>query len=386
MTRDLILVALSLFTWGVGEGMFIYFQPLYLQKLGASPLGIGAILGGMGIAMAITQIPAGYLGDKFGRRPFMYGSWGLGTIAAWIMALSLSLNGFVVGLILYGLTSFVMAPMNSYITNARGKWTVARALTFSSAAYNLGAVAGPFIGGKLADVYGLRLLYVIAASIFILSTIIILFISRQPVAAAPRNADAFHISKNIKFATLMGVLFVSLFSTYLPQPLTSNFLQNERGLSFGLIGTLGSIGSLGNAVLALGLGALNARIGFIVGQLAVIIFSISIWKGTGLPWYLLGYFSLGGYRVSKSLSMALARPLIHQAQMGVAYGFIETVSSVAIIIAPPLAGLLYQQNPVIVYPIAICLIGFAVILSFKFIPKESGVHAEMLVTPERGLD
>ena len=27
MTRDLILVALSLFTWGLGEGMFIFFNP-----------------------------------------------------------------------------------------------------------------------------------------------------------------------------------------------------------------------------------------------------------------------------------------------------------------------------------------------------------------------
>jgi hypothetical protein len=31
MTRDLILVALSLFAWGLGEGMFIFFQPIYLR-------------------------------------------------------------------------------------------------------------------------------------------------------------------------------------------------------------------------------------------------------------------------------------------------------------------------------------------------------------------
>ena len=44
MTKDLILVAVSLFTWGLGEGIFIYFQPLYLQKLGASPVAIGGDL------------------------------------------------------------------------------------------------------------------------------------------------------------------------------------------------------------------------------------------------------------------------------------------------------------------------------------------------------
>jgi hypothetical protein len=29
MSRNLILIALSLVTWGIGEGMFIYFEPLY---------------------------------------------------------------------------------------------------------------------------------------------------------------------------------------------------------------------------------------------------------------------------------------------------------------------------------------------------------------------
>jgi hypothetical protein len=36
MTRDLILVALSRFPWGLGEGMF-FFQPIYLRQLGADP-------------------------------------------------------------------------------------------------------------------------------------------------------------------------------------------------------------------------------------------------------------------------------------------------------------------------------------------------------------
>ena len=55
MNRNLALVAVSLFTWGAGEGLFIYFQTLYLQQWGADPVMIGAILGGMGIAMCIER-------------------------------------------------------------------------------------------------------------------------------------------------------------------------------------------------------------------------------------------------------------------------------------------------------------------------------------------
>jgi len=106
MNRNLLLVAISLFAWGVGEGLFIYFQPLYLQQLGADPLLTGAVFGAMGIAMAVSQIPAGYLSDRIGARTLMWASWLLGAISAWVMALANSLPVFIVGLILYGLHRF----------------------------------------------------------------------------------------------------------------------------------------------------------------------------------------------------------------------------------------------------------------------------------------
>jgi len=131
MNRSLKLVTISLFAWGMGEGMFLMFQPLYLQKLGADPIAIGAILGGMGFMTTISQIPSGYLSDKFGPRPLMWASWIWGTLAACAMALANSLILFIVALLLYGLTGSVLAPMNAYITAMRGDWTAERALTFT---------------------------------------------------------------------------------------------------------------------------------------------------------------------------------------------------------------------------------------------------------------
>ncbi len=71
MNRNLLLTAISLSIWGIGEGLFIYFQPIYLQEWVGDPILIGTILGGMGVAMAVAQIPAGYLSDKFGSRSIM---------------------------------------------------------------------------------------------------------------------------------------------------------------------------------------------------------------------------------------------------------------------------------------------------------------------------
>ena len=81
MSRDLILVAFSLVAWGVGEGMFYYFQPLYLQKLGADPIKIGSILGISGLAMMLGFLPAGMLSDRFGSRPLIRLAWIIGTIS-----------------------------------------------------------------------------------------------------------------------------------------------------------------------------------------------------------------------------------------------------------------------------------------------------------------
>lgn len=359
MSRDLLLVVASLFAWGLGEGMFMYFQPLYLQQWGAQPVVIGAILGGMGIAMAVCQAPAGYLGDRIGRRPVMWASWILGALSAWIMALATSLPGFVVGLLLYGLTSFAMAPMNSYITGARGKWSVARALTTASAAYQIGAVIGPLIGGNLGQRFGLKTVYMISASIFIISVAIVLLTSSQPVHSEAKEAQKGHLIQNRRFMGFLVMMFVTMVATYLPQPLTPNFLQDIRGLPLMAIGELGSIGSLGNAILALGLGRIQPGLAFLVGQVAVGVFSLLLWKGSGMAWYAIGYFFFGGYRVCRLMAMALTRPLVRRSEIGLAYGVLETVNCVSVILAPLLAGYLFSFNPAWMYSFSLALLALS---------------------------
>jgi len=91
VNRSYLFVTLSLFTWGVGEGLFLYFQPIYLQELGADPILIGGILGVMGVVMALAQIPAGMLADRVGSRTLMIASWVIGTAATILMAVARTL-------------------------------------------------------------------------------------------------------------------------------------------------------------------------------------------------------------------------------------------------------------------------------------------------------
>lgn len=370
MNRDLKLISVSLFTWGIGEGFFLYFQALYLQEWGASPVLIGTIFGAMGIAMALAQIPAGYLSDRFGPRPVMWFSWILGTSACWLMAAANTMTAFIVGLMLYGLTSFVVAPMNSYITSVRGKWSVGRALTFSSAMYNLGAVIGPILGGLVATRFGLRSIYSIAGGIFIISTLVILNTRPHIVDSHPHEDKVPNrLWRNPRFVILLGILFITLFATYLPQPLTPNYLQNERHLSTQLIGILGAVGSLGNAIVALLLGNINPTRAFLAGLSLVGVFSFLMWMGDGPVWFALGYFLLGGYRLCRSMSLAFARPLIRASETGLAFGMIETVNAFSIILAPVLAGFLYNSNPILMYLVALGLIIIVLIVDLAVLPR-----------------
>jgi len=369
MSVDLILLFASLFTWGIGEGMFIYFQPIYLQQLGASTMTIATVISAFGLAMMLAHIPAGYLADRIGRKPVVIAAWTAGLLATGVMALASTLPVFVIGVLLYGLTAFVNAPLNSYVTAARGKLSPVRAMTLMSASYNLGAVLGPISGGWLGERFGLRIVYLVAACIFIVSTIILLFIHSQPRDEHDPAAPPAKIWTNTRFITLVGIVFLVMFVMYLPQPLTPKFLQNERGLSLESIGLLGSVGNLGNAALNLFLGQFAARTGFLLAQVSVAGFSLLLWKGMGIPWYALGYFLLGGYRATRSFIYAQARPLVHPAQMGLAYGIAETFNALSMTLAPLLAGVLYTHAPVVVYPVSLGLVGVTLLVSAIFAPR-----------------
>lgn len=376
MNFSLIWLSLALFTWGAGEGMFYMFQPFYLAELGANPVMIGYILGAMGFVMVMAHIPAGYLSDRVGSRPLLIAAWVFGVIATWVMALANSLPWFISGMLLYAFTVFVSAPLTSYITQARGNWTVGRALTVITSTFSFGMVLGPFLGGLLSAHYGLRSVYYVAGIIFIASTLFIFFIAPQAPVAHHQNTNRLGLLKNRQYMGFLLLGFVVNFAMFLPQQFTPIFLQNVRGLSLEKIGSLGTVGGLGNAVMLFLLGSVDARIGFLLSQMSVGMFNVLLWQLKGFGWYALAYFLLGGFRSGRSLFSAQIRPLVQESQLGLAYGISESVIGITGIIAPVAAGFLYRHDKMLMYPVALgaLLIGFFITLGFhKKKPHESPI-------------
>ncbi|HRQ22165.1 MAG TPA: MFS transporter [Anaerolineales bacterium] len=377
MNRNLIFVAFALLFWGVGEGMFFNFVPIYLEtEFDLGKQQIGNILGMFGFFMAITHIPAGHLADRFGRRQLLIFAWVLGLLSTLVMGFAKVLPLYMVGVFGYGLTAFVASPLGSYVTAARGKWSVGTALSLTTATFSFGMALGPVTGGWIAEQFGMRMSYLVAAVIFFFSTMFILFIKRQPIDKHDPESPPPNLWHNFRFISFVMIFAFAVFSMYLSQPLTPNFLTGVRDLKLSETGLVFSAGALGNSVLALIFSRFNPRRGFLLAQVLVAAFAVLMWKGTGLPVFMLGYFLFGGFRAARPLALAQARELVHNSQMGVAYGTMETVGAIIFIIAPPIAGFIFERDPFVIYPIAIGLIAASIVIGYLFSPRKEQVESQ----------
>jgi hypothetical protein len=212
--------------------------------------------------------------------------------------------------------------------------------------------------------------FLVAAGVFVFSSLSILFIASQPIDHHDPDSPPSSLASNKSFIVLMGVLAFAIFAMYLAQPLTPNFLAGVRGLSLSETGLIFTVGALGNSLVAVAFSRINPRKGFLFAQALVILFALFIWKGSSLPIFALGYFLLGGFRAGRPMVMAQARELVHESQMGITYGVMETVSAIVSIITPPIAGILFEMDPFIVYPVSIGLIVVSLLLSSMYMPRK----------------
>lgn len=371
MKRSLFFIAFALFFWGVGEGMFFNFVPIRLEsEFLLSKQQVGFALGAFGFFMAITHLPGGHLADRVGRRPLLIIAWVVGMVSTLTMGLANNLFVYLIGLFGYGLTAFVSSPLSSYVTAARGNWEVGKVLSLTSAMFNLGMALGPVSGGWIAEHYGMNSSYLVAFGIFVLSTLCVVFIASQPIDRHDPAAPPLNLWQNMRFVNFLMIYAFAVFAMYLSQPLTPNFLKGVRDLSLTETGWIFSAGALGNSVMTFIFSRFEPRRGFVLTQLLVILFAALIWQGTGLPIFMLGYFLLGGFRAARPMAMAQARGLVHDSQMGLSYGAMETVSAIIFIAAPPIAGFIFDRDPFLIYPLAIGLVIVSIFVSYIFSPRK----------------
>jgi MFS family permease len=351
LPRDVGILALTNLIWGLGEGLFIFFYPLSLQRWQIDSLQIGAVLSLLGVIMAVVQAPAGYLSDRFGPRLLIRAALVLGVTSAGMMAAAKSLPFFVAGLIIYSLTSFIVSPLNSYITQMCGNWSAQRAISFVSGSMQVGIIVGPMLGGWIGQTSGLAMVFLYAAILFLIATVIAFFAGQPAVRQEEQESGTTAVNPlaNPRFLGLLAIIFFSIVAISTPQQLTSVYLQEVHHLSLQQIGLTGTFAGIGGALILFTLGNIPALAGMIAGQALLGLYCFFMWRGQSAAVFYSGYLFVGGYPLYRAMAATAVRPLVKTSNIGLAYGLVEMGNALAVILAPLAAGFLYRSQAESVY-------------------------------------
>src|SRR5581483_2961960 len=139
----------------LGYGMMIPLLPFYAQRLGGDAFMVG-LLGSLYAFMQLVSGPIlGALGDRYGRRPILLASI-LGTALAYGMLGTANARAVLfLAIMLDGITGGNLSTAYAYIADVTAPETRARGMGLVGAAFGLGLMVGPALGGLLS-VYGLR--------------------------------------------------------------------------------------------------------------------------------------------------------------------------------------------------------------------------------------
>ena len=132
----------------------------------------------------------GVLSDRFGRRPVLLLSYlGLG-LDYIVMALSPTIGWLLVGRLISGITTSTVPTALAYIADVTPKEKRAGAFGLIGAAFGLGFILGPVVGGRLAT--SIRLPFWVAAASVLRTGF--------TVSCLCRNPCALNIAKNLPWA------------------------------------------------------------------------------------------------------------------------------------------------------------------------------------------
>lgn len=385
LSRDNRLLALSMLLWGMGEGLFIYIQPLYLKQLGAQPADIGGVLALNQFLLGVTFIPAGWLADRFGHRRIIIAGWAVGLVATCILAFARDLRTFVVGLMLYAVSGFVIPVISSYATAARGRAHVEQSLATVYAAFALGSVPSPTIGGWIGERWGLSTVYQAALAFMAASTLTVLFLRNQRIAAPVQERALYRreLWQEREFVILGLLTFIVLVAMWLPLPLAPNFLQDVRGLDVSLIGILGTIASLGGIVLQLRLGrSVRPRHTLAVAQGLMLVAVLLLWQSALLPFIGVAYFLRASVSLARLSVNSITVRVVQHDQLGLAYGAIETIASLAFVAASYSAGALYTLRPEMPFIVALAALPLMIVLTAWLAPRAPAIPPTITTNPE----
>lgn len=138
----------------LGFGIVIPVLPLYAEKLTATPIQLGWLIGIFSLAQFFFAPIWGKVSDRVGRKPVLLVGL-IGTITGYIMmGLAGSVGMLILARLVAGIAGANIGAAQAYLADISSAQNRARAMGLLGAAFGLGFVFGPALGGWASVKFG----------------------------------------------------------------------------------------------------------------------------------------------------------------------------------------------------------------------------------------
>jgi DHA1 family tetracycline resistance protein-like MFS transporter len=360
----LVVIFTTVFIDLVGFGIVIPVLPFYAEssRFGASPRTVGLLFASYSVMQLIFSPILGRLSDKHGRRPVLLISI-IGTgIGFLILGFANTLLLLFVGRILDGITGGNISTAQAYIADITTPENRAKGMGLIGAAFGLGFVFGPAIGGILSH-WGISVPFLFAAGLCFANAVLLFFTLPETVtpnhparvsAAGGRGLAQLIKSlqnRRLGFVLIIYFMFIVAFSI-----MTTSFSlftmfrfgydAQHTGYLFAYVGIIAVIIQ----------GGLIGRLVKRFGEMALVVVGAFLFAGSlfavpfvgpeagGLLALLVGggLFSVGNSLSAPSLT-SLASKSVGAGEQGSVLGVTQSVASLARAVGPALAAVLIHS-------------------------------------------
>ncbi len=372
-----------------GWGIIIPVVPDLIKELIHADIGEAAKYGGwLGFAYAFTQFifspVVGNLSDKYGRRPIILISLFGFTIDYIFLALSPNIYWLFIGRIIAGITGASITTASAYIADISTNEDRAKNFGLIGAAFGVGFIIGPVIGGLLGH-YGPRVPFYAAAVLCLINFLYGYFIlpesldqdHRRPFdwkRANPIGSLKF-LGKHPEISTMVISLILIYIAGHAVQSNWNYFTMYLFNWDVKMVGiSLGIIGLLVGLVQGLLIRWINPKIGnersiyyglllYAIGML-LFAFATESW----MMFVFLVPYCLGG--ICGPALQSVITQNIPSNQQGELQGALTSLISATSIVGPPLMTNLFyyftHKSAPFQFPGAPFFLGFILMLTSAF--------------------
>ena len=368
-----LTVALDL----VGFGIVVPILGRYAERFGASGLEVGLLFASFSLAQLVFAPLLGRLSDRIGRKPVIMISL-LGTaVGSFVTGAAGALWVLFLGRILDGASGASVAVAQGAVTDLAPPSERPRLLGLLGAAFGVGFVVGPALGG-LASLGGEHIPFFVAGTVALINAIVAW--RRLPetrpadVRQAAREAAKNDTEAKVRLwgLAVTGFTAIVAFSGF---EATFSLLAGDRfrlteggvaaifvGIGVVLVGVQGGLIRPINAKLGT---QRSLQVGLVLNSAGLIVLSAA--ENWPLLIVALALLTVGQGLVTPNLS-SLVSGRVPDHRRGEALGFQQGVNAIGRVAGPALAGVLYDHvsigSPYLVGG-ALCGVALAVISSKK---------------------